>query len=65
MKKTRIIAGVAAAIVAASLCTLVCVEWIRQGASVSSLVAAVVFYTTMTAGLWLFIDQQIRERAKR
>ena len=65
MKKTRIIAGVAAAIVAASLCTLVCVEWARQGASVSSLVAAVVFYTTMTTGLWLFIHQQIKERAKR
>lgn len=65
MKSTRIIAGVAAATVAASICTLVCVEWAKQGASVSSLVAAVVFYTTMTAGLWLFIDQQIRERAKR
>lgn len=62
MKKARIISGIVAGIVAATLCTLVAVEWHAQGCGIWSLVAGCTMHTIMVAAIWNTIDNTLKGR---
>ena len=61
MKRTRIIAGAVAAVVAIALCAFVCAAWKAQGCGAWSLVAAVAMYTSIITALWGTVDAKIKE----
>lgn len=65
MKKQRIIAGAAAAIVALALCVAVGVQWSNQGCGSFSLIAGCAFYCSCIAGIWGVADATIKERGER
>lgn len=62
MKTARIITGIAAGILAATLCTLVAVEWHAQGCGTWSLVAGCTMHAVMIAAIWNTIDHALKER---
>ncbi len=62
MKKVRIIFGIVCLVIAITLCTACIYYWKKLGCNdVLSLVAAVVFYSSVMAGLWFNFDQVIKE----
>lgn len=60
--KKRILNLAVLSVVALLLCTLVCVEWHRQGCGVWSLVAAVSFYGVLSAGLMISVEDVMERR---
>jgi hypothetical protein len=65
MKKQRIIAGAATAIVALTLCVAVCLQWSKQGCGSFSLIAGCAYYCACIAGIWGVVDATIKERSDR
>lgn len=65
MKKTRILTAIIFIAIALTIIPMVCIQWHIQGCQVSSLIAAIMFYSTLTAGMWYFVDLQIKEHYGR
>lgn len=61
MKTARIINGLFWAIQCAVICTLVCVEWHKNGCGLYSLLAGAGFFVILHAAFWYSIDETIRE----
>lgn len=64
MKRARIINAIAWAIIAATICIAVVIEWHQQGCEVKSLAIACAIYTAMAAGIGATIDQTLKEAQK-
>lgn len=64
MTRARIINAIAWAIIEATICIAVVIEWHQQGCEVKSLVIACAMYTAMAAGIGTTIDQTIKETKK-
>ena len=60
--KKRTIFRTAWAVVSLSLIALVCVWWHRQGCGVWSLVAAVSFYSILSSGLMVAVEDVLDKR---
>ena len=64
MKRARIINAIAWAIIAATICITVVIEWHQQECEVKSLAIACTMYTAMAAGIGATIDITIKETQK-
>lgn len=60
MKAKRIINAVFWAVLAIVLVVYVCIEWHRQGCSVSSLALAAALYLAGCGAFWFIFDEHIR-----
>lgn len=62
MKKTRNIIAAVIGILSLIINTMVCIQWWKQGCEAKSLVAAVIFYSSMCFALWFVIDDIIKDK---
>ena len=60
--KKRTIFRMAWAICSLALIVFVCVEWHRQGCGIWSLIAAISFYSILSAGLMAAVDDVMERR---
>lgn len=65
MKTKRLINAAIFAAIAIILITYVCFEWNKQGCETESLFAAIGMYGSCLTGVWITIDQTIKESSKR
>ena len=65
MKKTRILTAIIFIAIALTIIPMVCYQWHVQGCQVSSLIAAIVMYTSIDLGIWAVTDQSIKEHYER
>lgn len=64
MKTARVINGIVWAVMTIGIMAMVVAEWHTQGCGVGSLIAAIVFYGATGAGLWVCIDQTIKDLSR-
>ena len=61
MKTARIINAAIWTAIGTLVCVLVCLQWTKQGCGPESLLAALLFYGSLSTGFALVIDNTIKE----
>ena len=59
MKRAKITCGVICALLAVTVCVAVCRQWAAVGCNTWSLIAAVLFYSAGSYGLWIGLRELI------